>query len=157
MGQADGEKDPSEYLRVSAYAVCVEDGRVLLARWVGWSHDSGGPRWTLPGGGLDHGEHPEAAAIREVREETGLDVEITSLLGVDSLRQYWEDSHTDFQGLRIIYAARVLGGELRPEIGGSTDLAAWVPLADVAELPRVRLVDIALRYAGATRADASAR
>lgn len=50
----------------------------------------------------------------------------------------------DFQGLRIIYEARVTGGELRNETGGSTDLAAWHPLDAVAGLERVELVDIGL-------------
>ncbi|WP_229858718.1 NUDIX hydrolase, partial [Streptomyces anandii] len=40
-------------LRVAAYAVCVRDGRMLLARWVA---RDGARRWTLPGGGMEHGE-----------------------------------------------------------------------------------------------------
>jgi hypothetical protein len=51
----------------------------------------------------------------------------------------------DHHGVRIVYEGRVTGGELRHEIGGSTDLAAWHDLTAVPELTRVRLVDVALR------------
>jgi 8-oxo-dGTP diphosphatase len=68
-------------LRLAAYAVCLEDGRVLLARYVS---PAGGSWWTLPGGGVEHGEDPFDAVIREVAEETGCAAVVTRLLGVDS-------------------------------------------------------------------------
>ncbi|MER5865673.1 NUDIX hydrolase [Kitasatospora sp. NPDC002040] len=132
--------------RVAAYGVCVQDGQVLLARWVG---GDGTHAWTVPGGGLDHGEDPYDAVIREVREETGYEVVPELLLGVDS-RQLIDPPFarnkvpTDFHSLRIVYAARVTGGSLQHETNGSTDLAAWIPLSEVAGLERVSLVDIAL-------------
>ncbi|WP_329339172.1 NUDIX hydrolase [Streptomyces sp. NBC_00663] len=131
-------------LRVAAYAMCVRDERLLLARWIG---DDGRPEWTLPGGGMEHGEDPYDTVLREVAEETGYTVEITGLLGVDSIRltqaRRWGRS-IDRQGLRLVYEARVTGGELRPEVGGSTDMAAWHPLAEVPALNRVALVDVGL-------------
>jgi hypothetical protein len=51
----------------------------------------------------------------------------------------------DQHGLRLVYEARIVGGELRNEIDGSTDLAAWHPLDDVPGLTRVGLIDAALR------------
>jgi 8-oxo-dGTP diphosphatase len=132
-------------LRVAAYAVCVRDGRVLLARWV--SSQDGRRRWTLPGGGMDHGEDPYRTVIREVHEETGYAVEPVALLGVDSeLRPHPRSlgRTADFHALRIVYEGRITGGELRPETGGSTDLAAWHPLDAVADLERVSLVDAGL-------------
>ncbi|WP_306330493.1 NUDIX hydrolase [Streptomyces venezuelae] len=131
-------------LRVAAYAVCVRDGQLLLARWVA---GDGTKRWTLPGGGMDHGEEPVRTVVREVAEETGYVAEPTALLGIDSIRRSWLRrlaAPGDFQGLRIIYEVRVTGGELRNETDGSTDLAAWHPLADVPGLARVGLVDIGL-------------
>ncbi|MEV7677590.1 NUDIX hydrolase [Streptomyces sp. NPDC088341] len=134
----------NQELRVAAYAVCVQGEQILLARWVA---RDGTKRWTLPGGGMDHGEDPVDAAVREVEEETGYTAEMTALLGVDSIRRRYPrklGSFADFQGLRIIYEARINGGSLRPEADGSTDLAAWFPLAEVQELDRVELVDTGL-------------
>ncbi|MFF5917567.1 NUDIX hydrolase [Streptomyces flavochromogenes] len=131
-------------LRVAAYAVCVRDGQVLLARWVA---GDGTKRWTLPGGGMDHGEEPVDTVVREVEEETGYLAEPTALLGIDSIRRGWLrrlGTPGDFQGLRVIYEARITGGALRNETDGSTDLAAWHPLDAVPELARVGLVDIGL-------------
>ncbi len=141
----DAEAQPvlTRELRLAAYVVCIRDGQVLLARFAGADDTF----WTLPGGGLDHGEDPAAAAIREAEEETGYDVVIESLLGLDSIRRCFQrnggieaDQHT----LRVIYAARVVAGELRHEVGGSTDQAAWVDLDQVHALDRIDLVDIAL-------------
>ena len=125
-------------LRVAAYAVCIRDDEVLLARWIG----PRGPEWTLPGGGLDHGEDPRDGAVREVEEETGYVARLDALLLVDSI--HFVEGPVDHHGIRIVYAATVIGGELRFEVDGSTDMAAWIPLADVPQLARVDLVDVGL-------------
>ncbi|WP_434589520.1 NUDIX hydrolase [Streptomyces sp. A5-4] len=131
----------NQELRVAAYAVCVRDGQVLLARWVA---PDGSKRWTLPGGGMDHGEDPYDTVVREALEETGYAVEPVRLMGVDSITRRYPrrlGTFADFQGLRIVYEGRVTGGELRHETGGSTDLAAWHLLDAVSGLDRVELVD----------------
>ncbi|MFI6334553.1 NUDIX hydrolase [Streptomyces sp. NPDC050535] len=133
-----------EELRVAAYAICVRDGELLLAR--GYD-DDGTPEWTLPGGGMDHGEDPYDTVVREVEEETGYVFEATGLLGVDSFRRRVPRRLgvvADHHALRLVYEGRVVGGELRPEVNGSTDLAAWHPLDAVPGLKRVGLVDIGL-------------
>ncbi|GGS72016.1 NUDIX hydrolase [Streptomyces griseoviridis] len=133
-------------LRVAAYALCVRDGRVLLARMPG--RRGGPPEWVLPGGGVEHGEDPCDAVVRELAEETGYRVEVTALLGVDSLRATLPRRFgraVDHHAVRLLYAGRVVAGDLRPETGGSTDLAAWHPLDAVPSLVRVPLVDTGLR------------
>lgn len=137
---------PRRVTRVSAYAVCVDEHRrILLCRIApGWTagHDGW---WTLPGGGIEHGEDPRDAALRELTEETGLVGEIVELLDVDSWRSDVTDRDgipTDYHGIRVLYRVRITGGELRDELDGSTDAAAWVEPGDLATLP---VVDLALR------------
>lgn len=135
-------------LRVAAYAVVTDDeDRVLLARWTEGRRIA----WTMPGGGLEAGEDPADAVRRELREETGYTIRVQELLGIHSrvipagrrVQKAAEPLHT----LRIIYRAEVAGGRLRFEKDGSTDMAGWFTVPAVAELQRVKLVDIALRMA----------
>ncbi|MCU1412241.1 MAG: mismatch repair protein MutT [Rhodoglobus sp.] len=132
-------------IRVAAYGVIVREGRVLLAHWNAGDH--GG--WTLPGGGIDPGEDPADAAVREIREETGYEASLDRLLGVDSIVIPVQDRLSQADGplhaLRIIYAATIVGGALAHEAEGSTDEARWVDLDEVALLDRVGLVDLALQ------------
>ena len=136
---------PRPEVRVGSYAVCLRDGAVLLARLIGAD-----PRWTLPGGGLDHGEDPRDGAVREVEEETGYRVELRQLLTVESFRWLVDrpSGPVDHQAICVIYTAEVVGGELRHEVGGTTDVAAWVPLDEVPDLERGVLVDVGLAVAG---------
>ncbi len=131
---------------MAAYAVCIRVDAVLLARSPA---ADGGREWVLPGGGMEHGEDPVDTVVREVAEETGYTAEVTALLGVDSLHVPDHPgrlgTRVDHQSLRLLYEGRVVGGALRPEANGSTDLAAWHPLAAVPALRRVPLVDTALR------------
>ncbi|GKQ34538.1 hypothetical protein ALMP_10870 [Streptomyces sp. A012304] len=130
---------------MAAYAVCVQDDRILLARS---PTADGGREWVLPGGGMEHGEDPHDTVVRELEEETGYRIEVTGLLGLDSSRHTFRREGlrgpVDHHGLRIVYEGRVVGGELRNEVDGSTDLAAWHDLSAVPALTRVRLIDIAL-------------
>lgn len=137
-------------LRVAAYALITDDaGRLLLPHW----HQGPGG-WTLPGGGIDPGEDPADGVVREVREETGFEAEIEELLGIDNMiipgdrRLSAEKQGVPMQALRIVYRARITGGELTVEQGGSTDDVAWFTQEEIDGLKRVSLVDVGRRLAG---------
>ncbi len=128
--------------RLAAYAVIVdEQDRILLALW----NEGAEPSWTLPGGGVDFEETPAQGAVRELKEETGYDVRLGPVLGVDvhlvTSDQRIPPSGRALKSIRVIHGAEIVGGELTPEIGGSTDRASWIPLAEVPDLPHVSLVD----------------
>lgn len=126
-------------VRLAAYAWVEQDGAVLLCRIS--DRGPGGGHWTLPGGGLDFGEDPHAGVVREVAEETGLDVVPQELLGVRSavLEPAETVSGHRIHAVGILYRGRVTGGRLRDEADGSTDLARWVPARDLEALPLVGL------------------
>lgn len=131
-------------VRIAAYGVIVRDGELLLSHW----NEGGRTGWTLPGGGLEDYETAEDAAVREIREETGYDAELVTLLGIDSWyikpEDRWTPNGRAFHNLRIIYVARIIGGVLTHETAGSSDEARWVPLDEVGELPTVSLVPVAI-------------
>jgi ADP-ribose pyrophosphatase YjhB (NUDIX family) len=135
-------------LRLAAYAVCVEDGRVLLARHV---PPKGETNWTLPGGRVEHAEDPFDAVIREVAEETGCEAVVERLLGVDSrvipAAERTIPGGPEHQNVGIFYQVRITGGQLRPEPNGETAESVWTPIPDVAGLRRSSLVDIGIALA----------
>ena len=136
-------------LGCAAYGLVVAGERVLLTRVSGSGFHTG--RWSLPGGGVEHGEHPRRAVVRELAEETGLVAEVGDLLVVDDERIHGtapSGREEDFHSVAVVYAARVPPAA-QPRVvegEGTTDAVAWVPLADVASgaVPVLDLVTTAL-------------
>jgi 8-oxo-dGTP pyrophosphatase MutT (NUDIX family) len=137
MPEPDSDGTPPRRQRVAAYALLVRDSggeeEVLLTRMSSRTRIPG--RWTLPGGGIDHGEDPREALRREVLEETGLHVDPGAALDVHSSHFTGPRADglvEDYHGIHLIFEARVLPKSegVEPhvvELDGSTDLAAWVP------------------------------
>jgi 8-oxo-dGTP pyrophosphatase MutT (NUDIX family) len=96
-------------LVVAASAVVTDDqGRILLQR----RSDSG--KWALPGGGMEMTDSLPGTAVREVKEETGLDVEVTGLVGTYTDPRHviaYSDGEVRRQ-FNVCFRARVLGGAL---------------------------------------------
>jgi ADP-ribose pyrophosphatase YjhB (NUDIX family) len=121
--------------RVAAYAVIVRDDAILLSRLSPLVTRE--ELWTLPGGGLDHGEDPRDAVVREIHEETGLHAEVSDTARVYSahMPQAWRGGQrVNAHAVRIVYDGWVEPGSPEPqviEIDGSTIEAAWQALADV--------------------------
>lgn len=138
------ETEPTESgrrTRIGGYSLCLDaQGRILLARLSVLEVEVGA--WTMPGGGIEFGEHPDAAAVRELEEETGLVGEIDGVAGIFShvYRQSGFARGGDLHFLGIVYRMRIVGGELRDEVDGTTDTCAWI---SPAELESLRLVELA--------------
>lgn len=130
---------PPKRQRLAAYAVLLREGAVLLARLAPHVAFQG---WTLPGGGVDHGEHPRDALRREIYEEAGLHAEPGRLLDVYSLHYTGarpDGLVEDYHAVGLIFEAELLPESVGVEphvtdVGGSSDHAAWVPLSEVHEL-----------------------
>lgn len=129
----------TDRVRVAAYAVVRDDrDRVLLCH----IHPAVGVGdvWTLPGGGLEFGERPADAALRELEEETGFIGEIDRLIDVDDRLFTSADGDDRMHAIRIVYEVRIVGGTLRDETEGSTDTCRWVAPE---EARRMRLGELA--------------
>ncbi|MER5872533.1 NUDIX domain-containing protein [Streptomyces sp. NPDC002044] len=134
MARTDYHDDPHapepNSMVVAATAVVTDgDGRILLQR------RTDNDLWALPGGGMDLGDSLPGTAVREVKEETGLDVEITGLVGT-----YTDPRHiiayTDGEVRRqfnVCFTARITGGELSLS-NESTELRFVAPV-DLDALP----------------------
>jgi 8-oxo-dGTP diphosphatase len=119
--------------RIAAYGVCTAPGGgVLLVRASPQSGTAG--VWSLPGGAVDHGEHPFDTVVRETAAETGLSVSVVGLVDVlaDLRGVPGRDVaiHTD----RLLYAVALRGGSLRDRVDQPTDLARFVDPAELAGL-----------------------
>lgn len=132
------------HVRLAAYAVITRGDEILLT----WFNGEGGgvPCWSLPGGGVEFEETFADALVREVREETGYDVEVGAFLAES--HRLWtvrEDLPRPLRSQRFLFAATITGGTLGTlEHGGTTDFARWVPRDSLADEPVADVVSLAL-------------
>lgn len=119
-------------IRLGCSAIIFDEGgRVLLTRRT----DNG--LWCLPGGGMDAGESAAEACVREVVEETGLQVRVKRLVGVysdpDQLVVYPDGTKVHIVALS--FEAEVIGGEMR--ISSETTDIGYFTLAEMGSMPMV--------------------
>jgi len=125
-----------EITRIGAYGIILRDGAILLCRLSAIVTGNVG-KWTLPGGGIDFGEDPKDAVIREIAEETGLVARPGALADIHT--SLVKRPEASYQRIRIIYHIDDVTGDLVFETEGSTDKCAWIPLSRVRTLPLVPL------------------
>jgi 8-oxo-dGTP pyrophosphatase MutT (NUDIX family) len=133
---------PNSVKPAAAVALFDGDRKILLLR------RKDNDKWTMPGGTMDFGESLGQCAVREVREETGFDIEISGLIGTytdPNVLIGYSDGEVR-QEFTLLYAAEIKGGELR--IDHESKEAVWVSIADALNLPladsqRRRLLDVA--------------
>jgi 8-oxo-dGTP pyrophosphatase MutT (NUDIX family) len=133
----------------AAVALFDGDGRILLLR------RKDNDKWTMPGGTMDFGESLGQCAVREVREETGFDVDLSGLIGTytdPNILIAYSDGEVR-QEFTLVYAAKIKGGELA--IDHESKEAVWVSISNALNLPladsqRRRLQDVARYREGPT-------
>ncbi|MGH9018966.1 MAG: NUDIX hydrolase [Acidimicrobiales bacterium] len=112
---------------VAVGGVAVVEGALLLVQRATPPHAG---RWAVPGGRLEPGESVPSAVEREVREETALTVRCAELIG-------WAERRGSDHHFVILDFAVTTTGRGRPRAGSDAAAVAWVPLADVPDLPLV--------------------
>src|SRR3954463_7115167 len=120
----DDPKAPAANSLVLSVNVAVADdqGRVLVIR------RSDNDNWALPGGAMDTGESIAQAAVRETREETGIDCEVTGLVGIYTNPQHvilYTSNGEVRQECSVVFTARAVSGEPTPS--SESRAAPWVP------------------------------
>jgi 8-oxo-dGTP pyrophosphatase MutT (NUDIX family) len=128
--------------RLAAYALVVAEGALLLTELSGRVRGGAG-LWLPPGGGVEAGEEPATALVREVWEETGQDVDEVVLRRVHTSHRLDPASRTEpavsFHPIRLVHTARCTTPRtpVVHDVGGSTASARWVGLDRVRHLPLV--------------------
>jgi 8-oxo-dGTP pyrophosphatase MutT (NUDIX family) len=112
----------------AAACICDEEGRILLLR-----RSDGDDLWGFPGGAIEPDERADEAVVREVREETGLEVEPVALIGVYSGPEYaFAYPNGDrVQPITLFFECRVLGGDLEPDMQEIMDARYYGPDDDL--------------------------
>jgi len=111
---------------VGVGAVVLSEGKILLEKR---KNEPGKGKWSIPGGVVDLGESPEQAVIREVKEETCLEVEAPRLIDVVSDVSLDENGKVKYHFVIIDYLVNVKCSELKA--ASDADALKWVPLNEV--------------------------
>jgi len=126
--------------RPSVYGVVIKDNKILLSKQFGDKYD-------LPGGGMELDEKLEGGVVREVKEETGIDVKNPRFLGVED--NFYYDSHAlaeAYHSILIYYLCDFVGGELSTDGFDEwerqyAEIAEWIPVEKLDEIKIASTVD----------------
>jgi ADP-ribose pyrophosphatase YjhB (NUDIX family) len=134
-------------MQLVVLAVIEDSGKILLIQE---SKERIRGKWNLPGGRVEPGEALVDAAVREVREEAGIDVTLTGLLHLDQLAP---DGNRNPGRLRFVFCAQALPGALKSVPDDHSLRAAWFEVHEVAGLT-LRAVNVAKMIALAQQSPA---
>jgi mutator protein MutT len=125
---------------VGVGAVIIDGGRVLLVKR---AHEPLKGQWSLPGGAVEVGETLADAVVREVREETGLDVRVGDVVEVIDRVHRGADGRVEYHFVIVDYLCAPIGGRLQHASDASD--VCWAPIAALApyELTETALAVIA--------------
>ena len=113
---------------VGVGALIIQKGKILLEKR---KNAPGKGKWSIPGGLVELGESPELAVIREVKEETGIEVEDPLLVDVVNNVSLDEKGKIRYHYVIVDYLVKVRSGE--PKAASDADELRWVSLTDVQE------------------------
>lgn len=125
--------------RPSAYGIVINNDKVLLSKQFG--------RYDLPGGGVDLGEDLKDGVIREVKEETGIDVSNPQIVAIEN--SFFHAAHSNknsYHSILIYYRCDYVGGELSTDgfdehEKNYAELAEWIPLESIYSIDIASTVD----------------
>lgn len=129
--------------RPSVYGIVIEGGKVLLSPQHGKGYD-------LPGGGMEIDESFHEAVVREVKEETGIDVKVLGLVDARDSLFAWKPEDPKWRNIQhsvmLYFLCEKVGGELSVECFDEQEreyaqLAEWVDITKVSGLPLGSTVD----------------
>ncbi|MCL2869426.1 NUDIX hydrolase [Candidatus Saccharibacteria bacterium] len=110
-------------MEIAVGTVIIKDGKILMVQEAQNSkHEQCYKQWCVPTGHLEKGEHIQAAAIREAKEETGYDIKLKNLLAVFSVTNYWP--------LLIYFIGEVISGKPKFDKNEILDVK-WVSLDEL--------------------------
>ncbi len=109
---------------LSVDVMVIEGSKILLVKRGQPPHQG---EWALPGGFVEYGETVEAAAKREVQEETGIAISLSAILGVYSVPERDPRGHT----VSVVFVGKMIGGQLQG--GDDAADARWYDLDNLRE------------------------
>jgi mutator protein MutT len=118
---------------VGVGAIIIRNGEILLEKR---KYDPEKGKWSIPGGLVELGENIAETVVREVKEETGLDVENPELVDVVDNIIRDENGEIKYHFVIVDYLVKVKGGEAKAQ--SDAEELRWVPLGEVEKYDLIR-------------------